>query len=48
MRQKIEKNFFLSEIIACQLVSLICPYEEKIVFIGGQCVNKQSQHLACQ
>ena len=29
MQQKAEKSFFYSEIIASQLVSLNCPYEEQ-------------------
>ena len=35
MEQKIQKKFFVSEII----VSL----KKRILFIGSQCVNKQSQ-----
>ena len=32
MQQKIEKNFFVSEIIASKLVSLNSPYEEQDIF----------------
>ena len=32
MQQKIEKKFFVSEIIASELVSLNCPYEEQDTF----------------
>ena len=48
MEQKTEKNLFVSEIIAPELVSLNVPMKTKIIFIGSQCVNKQSQYLACQ
>ena len=32
MQQKIEKKFFVSEIIASELVSLNCPYDEQDTF----------------
>ena len=32
MQQKIQKKFFVSEIIACELVSLNCPYKEQDTF----------------
>ena len=32
MQQKIEKNFFVSEAIASELVSLNCAYEEQDTF----------------
>ena len=48
MEQKTEKNLFVSEIIAPELVSLNVPMKTKIIFMGSQCVNKQSQYLACQ
>ena len=32
MQQKIQKKFFVSEIIASELVSLNCPYEEQDTF----------------
>ena len=49
MQQKIKKKFFVSEIIAFELVSLKCLYfKNKILFIVTQCVNKLSQDLACQ
>ena len=48
MEQKTEKNLFVSEIIAPELVSLNVPMKNKIIFIGSQCVSKQSQGFACQ
>ena len=48
MQPKIEKHYFDSEIIASELVSLIVSIKNKILFIGWQCVKKQSQDLACQ
>ena len=32
MQQKIPKKFFVSEIIASELVSLNCPYDEQDTF----------------
>ena len=32
MQQKLDKNFFVSKIIASKLVSLNCPYEEQDTF----------------
>ena len=32
MQKKIDKKFFVSQIIATQLVSLKCPYEEQDTF----------------
>ena len=32
MKQKIEKNFFVSKIIASELVSLNCLYQEQDTF----------------
>ena len=32
MQQKLEKKFFVSQIIATQLVSLNCPYQEQDTF----------------
>ena len=44
MQKKIEKIFFDLEIIAFELVALnTCFYLERIVVIGHQYVNKQSQ-----
>ena len=40
MQEKIEKNSFCSQIIACELVSLIFSIKNKILFIGSQCVKK--------
>ena len=48
MQQKTEKNLFVSEIIAPELVSLNVPMKTKIIFIGSQCVKKQSQDFASQ
>ena len=48
MQPKIEKKVFVSEIIGSELVSLIVSMKSKILFIGSQCVNKQSQDFACQ
>ena len=48
MQQKTEKNLFVSEIIAPELVSLNVPMKTKIIFIGRQCVKKQSQDFASQ
>ena len=49
MQQKIENKIFVSQIIASELVSLNCiVIKNRILFIGSQCVNKQSQDLACQ
>ena len=46
MEKKIEKIFFGSEIIAFELVALNTRfYWERILFIGCQYVNKQSQNL---
>ena len=43
MQQKTEKNIFVSQIIAQELVLLNVPMKNKILFIDSQCVNKQSQ-----
>ena len=32
MQQKLEEKFFVSDIIASELVSLNCPYEEQDTF----------------
>ena len=34
MQQETDKKFFLSEIIASELVTLKCPYEEQDTFDG--------------
>ena len=34
MQQKLEENFFVSDIIASALVSLNCQYEEQDTFHG--------------
>ena len=48
MQQKSEKNLFVSQIIVTELVLLNVPVKIKILFIGSQCVNKQTQDFACQ
>ena len=41
MKKKIEKKFFLFQIIPYDFVALYCLYEGRIVAIGTQCVRKQ-------
>ena len=41
MKQKIEKKFFVSQIIPSDFVALYCLYQGRIVAIGTQCVRKQ-------
>ena len=49
MQQKIEKKYFVFEVIGSELVSLLLvSSKNRILFISSQCVNKQSQDLACQ
>ena len=48
MQQTIAKKFFVSEIIASEMVSLIVSVKKRILFIGSQCLNKESRYLACQ
>ena len=48
MQQKTEKNIFVSQIIAQELVLLNVPMKNKILFIDSQCVKKQSQDFLCQ
>ena len=44
MQKKIQKTFFDFEIIGFELVALrVRFYSERILFIGCQYVNKQSQ-----
>ena len=45
MQQKILKKVFVSQIIASELASLNFPIKNRILFIGSQSVNKQSQDL---
>ena len=40
MKKKIEKKFFLFQIIPSDFVGLNCLYQGKIVAIGTQCVRK--------
>ena len=42
------QKLFFSQIIASELVSLNFLYLDRLLFIGSQCVNKQSQDFACQ
>ena len=42
MQKKKEKKFFVSEIIASELVALIVSIMKRILVIGSECVNKQS------
>ena len=48
MQQTTAKKFFVSEIIASEMVSLIVSVKKRILFIGSQCLNKESRYLACQ
>ena len=48
MLKKSEKSFFVSEIIASELVSLIVPIKTRILANSSQCVKKQSQDLTYQ
>ena len=48
MLKKSEKHFFVSEIIASELVSLIVPIKTRIFANSSQCVKKQSQDLTYQ
>ena len=41
MDKKIEKNFFVFQIIPSDFVALYCLYQVRIVAIGTQCVRKQ-------
>ena len=40
MKKKIEKKFFVFEIIPFEFVALNCLYQERIFAIGTQCVRK--------
>ena len=40
MKKKIQKMFFVFEIIPYQFIALNCLYQEKILPIGTQCVRK--------
>ena len=48
IKHKILKKLFFSYIIASELVSLNVSIKNKILVIGSQCLNMQSQDLACQ
>ena len=41
MKQKIQKNFLLFEIISSEFVALNCLYQERILAIGTRCLRKQ-------
>ena len=41
MEKKIEKKFFVFQIIPFDFVVLYCLYQGRIVAIGTQCVRKQ-------
>ena len=41
MQQKVQKRFFVSEIIASEMVALIVSIMKRILVIGSECVNKQ-------
>ena len=41
MKKKIQKNFFVFEIIPSEFVALYCLYQRRIVAIGTRCVTKQ-------
>ena len=41
MKKKIQKKFFVFQIIRSDFVALYCLYQGRIVAIGSQCVKKQ-------
>ena len=41
MKKKIEKKFFVSQIIPSDFVALSCLYQGRIVAIATQCVRKK-------
>ena len=41
MKKKVEKKFFVFEIIASEFVALNCLYQVRILASGTQCVRKQ-------
>ena len=41
MDKKIQKKFFVFEIIPSDFVALYCLYQGRIVAIGTRCVTKQ-------
>ena len=41
MKIKIEKKFFVFQIIPSDFVALYCLYQGRIVDIGTQCVRKE-------
>ena len=41
MKKKIERKFFVLEIIPSEFVAVNCLYIERIIAIGTQCVRKQ-------
>ena len=40
MKKKIEKKFFLFQILPSDFVALYCLYQGRIVAIGTECVRK--------
>ena len=40
MKKKIEKRFFVSQIISSDFVALYCLYQLRILAIGTQCVRE--------
>ena len=46
MKKKIEKKFFVFQIIPSDFVALYCLYQGRIVPIGTQCIRKQFWHFA--
>ena len=46
MKKKIEKKFFVFQIIPSDFVALYCLYQGRIVAIGTQCVRKQFRDFA--
>ena len=46
MKHKIEKKFFLFQIIPSEFVALNGLYQERILAIGTQCVRKQFSDFA--
>ena len=41
MKRKIEKKFFVFQIIPSDFIAFYCLYQGRIVIIGTQCVRKQ-------
>ena len=41
MKKKLQKKFFIFQIIASEFVALNCLYQERILVIGTRAVRKQ-------